>query len=90
MSDQDFLKLTIENILKELSEIKSMVSDGNDKLLNRVNELETRVTILETQLSTTKSIFSNPLVIGIGTVVLAFIAGNSDKFFSFLSVFLKP
>lgn len=88
MSDQDFLKITIQNILQELSEIKLMVSNGNKDLQNRVDDLETRVTVLETKITTAKSIFTSNWFIGTATVVLAFIAGNSDKFFSFVSGWL--
>lgn len=56
---ENALQTLLNNIMSELKEIRGKIDNLDEKLMDRINDLETRVTILETQINTTKSIFSS-------------------------------
>lgn len=78
MPDNDFLKITIQNIYQKLLEIDTKISSWDD----RINKIEDRLTVLETEKRIYSSIFGNSKLwyfIGISALlILGYLTGNAQ------------
>lgn len=69
MPQEDYLKLTLENILSQLSEVKDMInnstkinSEFKDAINAKIQNLETRINTLETQKNMVSGFFGSNIV----------------------------
>ena len=78
MPDNDFLKITIQNIYQKLIEIDTKISAWDD----RINKIEDRLTILETEKRLVSSILGNGTlwkVVFFGfAALIGYLTGNPD------------
>ena len=86
MPQEDYLKLTLENILNQLSEVKDMINDSTkvnsdfrDQINTKIQLLENRVNALETEKNLVKGIFSSAIV----QKVLGWIAAGGYTFIAY-------
>lgn len=94
MSDQDFLKMTLKNILDQLAEVKIMIENNSrdnssfkDDIILRVSCAENRITKLETERNIIGKFLDSDLIKrGLYFVAIVFLILVGAKFEQILKV----
>lgn len=94
----DYLQLTLENILNQLSEVKELITDTNktnlnfrDDMIARITALELRVSTIETEKALVKGLLSSGWVRRIlslaGAGLMGYLGANSGALKMLLELF---
>jgi len=94
----DYLQFALENIVKEISEVKALITDTNktnsdfkDQILTRVTALEMRVNSIEVEKNVVKGILSSDWikkVLGFAFAgVMGYLGANSEVLKLLLGLF---